>query len=166
MQLTKSLIPTTAVLILSLGSAVAEAAPKALLPQMIAQTTEGKLHQAPHWDKIMQELNLTSEQTQKIQAIRTQYKDQIAQRHQAFLQAKRELKDLIIGTASEDQVREKHSQVEALEQQVREAKFDQMLAIRGVLTPEQRNQAAEIIQKRQADFRNRFRQQMSSSNSN
>jgi Spy/CpxP family protein refolding chaperone len=119
MQLTKSLIPTMAVLILSLGSAVAEAAPKALLPQMIAQTTEGKLHQAPHWDKIMQELNLTSEQTQKIQAIRTQYKDQIAQRHQAFLQAKRELKDLMIGTASEDQVREKHSQVEALEQQVR-----------------------------------------------
>ncbi len=165
MRRTKSLIPTAAVLMLCLSSAVAVAAPK-VLPQMIAQNTEGQRPHAQYWDKLMQELNLTPDQAQKIQAIRDQYKDQIAQRRQAVVQARRELQDIMVGTASEDQIREKHSQVEALEQQVREAGFDQMLAIRGVLTPEQRSQAAQIIQKRQADFRNRFRQQTSSSNSN
>lgn len=159
MRLTKVLVPTVAVLMLSLGSAVAFAAPKALLPQTIAQNTEGRRPHGQYWEKLTQELNLTPEQVQKVQAIRDQSKDEIAQRRQAVVQARQELQDLMASTASADQIREKHRQVETLGQQVMDLKFEQMLAIREVLTPEQRRQAASLMQKRREDFRNRSRQQ-------
>ncbi len=145
---------------LSLGSAVAFAAPNLLLVQKIAQNPVGQQgHKDQHWDRLLQQLNLTPEQAQKVQSIRDQYNLELAQRRQALQQAKQELQDLMVSTASEDQVRQKHSQVETLEQQLRSVGFEQMLAIRQVLTPDQRRQAAEIIQKRQEDFRNRLSKQ-------
>ncbi len=159
MLLIKFVAPTAVILMLSLGS-VAFAAPNPLLPHKIAQNTVGQQgHGDQHWDRFLQQLNLTPDQAQKVQAIRDQYNLDLAQRRQALKQAKQELQDLMVSTASEDQVREKHSQVETLEQQLRSVGFEQMLAIRQVLTPEQRTQAAEIIQKRQEDFRNRFSKQ-------
>ena len=132
-------------IMLSLGSAVA-LAPNSLLPQASAQNTEEQRRPNRHQAKF-QELNLTPEQTQQIQTIENQYEDQIAQRKQAVRQGKQELVDLMAGTASESQVREKYRQVEALKQQVADIRFDSMLAMREVLTPEQRRQFAEGMQK-------------------
>jgi Spy/CpxP family protein refolding chaperone len=159
MRLNKFLVPTAAILMLSFGNAIAFAAPK-VLPQRIAQNTEAPQgHKAQYWDRFMQELNLTPDQVQKVQTIRAQYKDQIAQRRQELVQAKKELQDLMASTASDDQIREKHSQVEDLEQKLRSVMFDQMLAFRQVLTPEQRTQAAEIMQKRHQAFKNNLSNQ-------
>lgn len=133
-------------LMLSLGSAVA-LAPNSLLPQAIAQNTTEQ--RRPNRDQAkFQELNLTPEQTQQMQEIQNQYQDQIAQRRQAVRQARQELLELMAGTASASQVREKYRQVETLEQQVAQIRFDNMLAMREVLTPEQRRQFAERMQKR------------------
>ena len=132
-------------LMLSLGSAVA-LAPNSLLPQASAQNTEEQRRPNRHQAKF-QELNLTPEQTQQIQTIESRYEDQMAQRKQAVRQAKQELVDLMAGTASESQVREKYRQVEALKQQVADIRFDSMLAMREVLTPEQRRQFAEGMQR-------------------
>lgn len=154
MSLHRSLL---AALMLSLGGAIAFASPT-LLPQAIAQNTQNTEEQRrPERGKarLMQELNLTSEQTQQIQAIRNQYQDRISQRWQAARQAQRELVDLMAGTASEAQVREKHRQVETLKQQVSQIRFDSTLAMREVLTPEQRRQFAERMENRRENFKNR-----------
>ncbi len=140
-------------LMLSLGSAVA-LAPNSLLPQAIAQNTEEQRRPNRYQAKF-QELNLTPEQTQQIQTIENQYEAQIAQRKQAVRQAKQELVDLMAGTASESQVRQKYRQVEALQQQVADIRFDSMLAMREVLTPEQRRQFAEGMQNRRQNSQRR-----------
>jgi Spy/CpxP family protein refolding chaperone len=144
-----------AVLMLSLGGAIAFTNPTSLLPQAIAQNTEEQRRPDRGKARLIQELNLTPEQTQQIQAIQNQYQDQISQRRQAVRQARQELLDLMAGTASEAQVREKYRQVETLKQQASQTRFDSMLAMREVLTPEQRRQFAERMQNRRENYKNR-----------
>ena len=100
------------VLMLSLGSAVAFANPNSLLPQAIAQNTEeqSRPNRGRGKAQLFQELNLTPEQTQQIEAIRNQYQDQISQRKQAVRQARQELVELMASTASQNQIREKYRQ--------------------------------------------------------
>lgn len=143
-----------AVLMLSLGSAAALVSPNSLLPQATAQDSEQR---SPKRGKaqMLQELNLSPEQTQRIEAIQNQYRGQITQRKQAARQAQQELRDLLAGTASADQIRQKYRQVEALKQEVAQVRFDSMLAMREVLTPEQRRQFAERTQNRRENYRNR-----------
>lgn len=152
-------VSALAVLMLSLGSAVALVNPNSLGLQAIAQDTEDQREGRPDRGKaqLIQELNLTPDQTQRLQAIRDQDQDQISQRKQAARQARQELVDLMAGTASESQVREKYRQVEALKQQAEDARFDSLLAMREVLTPEQRRQFAERMQEHRGDHENRGR---------
>lgn len=149
------------VLMISLGSAVAFANPNSLLPQAIAQNTEeeSRPNRGRGKAQLFQELNLAPEQTQQIEAIRNQYQDQISQRKQAVRQARQELVELMASTASQNQIREKYRQVETLKQQVADIKFESMLAMREVLTPEQRRQFAERKQNRWGNYRNRERRE-------
>ncbi len=151
-------ISVLAVLMLSLGGAVALANPNSLLPQAIAQNEEQRRPEGGK-ARLIQELNLTPEQTQQLQAIQNQYQDQVSQRQQAARQARQELLDLMAGTASEAQVREKYRQVETLKQQASQIRFDSMLAMREVLTPEQRRQFAERMENRRENFKNRGEKQ-------
>lgn len=139
---------------LSLSSVVVFA-PSFPLPQAIAQNTEQRPSDRGK-ARLMQDLNLTPEQIKQMQAIQSQYRDQISQRRQAAKQAQQELLDLMAGTASETQVREKYRQVETLKQQASQLRFDSMLAMREVLTPEQRRQFGERVQNRR-DYKNRDR---------
>lgn len=147
-------ISAITVLMLSLGSAVAFSNPNSLIPQATAQNIEEQRRPDRQKDQF-QDLNLTSEQTQQMQAIRDQYQEQISQRKQGVRQAQQELLDLMAGTASESQIREKYRQVETLKQQVSDIKFDSRLAMREVLTPEQRRQFAEQRQNRSENRQNR-----------
>lgn len=143
-----------ALLMLSLGSTAAIAAPK--LPQIIAQAPQPQPPGPPMRDagQLFDKLNLTADQKQKIQAIRNQYKNQMAQRREAMRQSQQELMNLMSGTASENQIREKHRQVLAQGQQMAELQFDIMLAMRQVLTPEQRRQLAQMMQERRDTVKN------------
>jgi Spy/CpxP family protein refolding chaperone len=60
------------------------------------------------------------------------------------------------GNASADEIRAKHRQVQELRQQMEEVSFESMLAMREVLTPEQRSQFARLIEQRRANFRNQM----------
>lgn len=143
------------VLMLSLGSSVAFANPNFLLSQASAQNTEEQRRPNRGKARLFQDLNLTPEQSQQIQAIQDQYQDQISQRRQAVRQARQELLELMASTAAESQIREKYRQVETLKQQVSDIRFDSMLAMRQVLTPEQRRQFAERMQNRHGNHNNR-----------
>ena len=143
------------VLMLSLGSAVAFANPNSFLPQTVAQNTENQTRPNPAKARLFQELNLSPEQTQQIEAIQNQYQNQISQRKQAVRQSRQELVDLMAGTASQSQIRQKYRQVETLKQQVSDLRFDSILAMREVLTPQQRRQFAERMENRGRNFKNR-----------
>ncbi len=141
--------------ILSIGGVVALANGNRLLPQITAQTTEsqpGNQNQsrlAHNRNSLVRVLNLTPDQVQKLQAIRRQYKDQILQTSQQLRQARQQLSEAIAGTAPADEVRVKHRQVDALQQQLGDLRFESTLAVRELLTPEQRAKYVEAMQKQQ-----------------
>jgi len=101
----------------------------------------------------MDQLNLNPEQKQKLNAIHKQYKDKISQNKQAVRQANKELRDLIASAATADQIRIKHDQVQGLRQDLEKLTFESILATREVLTPEQRLQFAQVMERRQ-NYRN------------
>jgi Spy/CpxP family protein refolding chaperone len=68
-------------------------------------------------------------------------------------QASQELRDLMAGTASADQIRTKHQQLQQLRQQLEEVTFESTLASREVLTPDQRKQLAQLMEQRQHNSR-------------
>lgn len=148
-------ISVVSVLLLSLGGAVALTNQNPLFPQAVAQNPGGPKHRENSKFKLMEQLNLSQEQQQKLQGIQSQYKDQISQRKQAMRQANRELRDMMAGTASADQIRAKHQQVQDLRQQLEKVTFESMLASRDVLTPDQRKQFAQLMEQRHQNSRNR-----------
>lgn len=141
-------------LLLALGGAVAIAKPNPLFLQSVVQNPQGQNRGAHGQPKLMEQLNLTPDQKQKLQAIQSQYKDEISQRKQAVRQASRELKSLMTGNAPADEVRSKHRQLQDLRQQLEEVSFESTLAMREVMTPEQRSKFAQLMEQRRANIRN------------
>lgn len=134
--------------LLSLSSDVALANTDKFLPQTVAQASQSQSRPSGSGGRLVQELNLTSEQMQKMQAIRQRYKEQISQRASALRQAQQELRSLMAGTAAAAEVRGKYRQVEELRQQLGESRFESTLAVREILTSEQRLKFTERMQRR------------------
>ncbi|MFN6462952.1 MAG: Spy/CpxP family protein refolding chaperone [Nostoc sp. DedVER02] len=136
------------VAMVALGSTIALAKPTLLSRQVIAQTPT-----IPHpnpgksvgW---LKDLNLTSQQLQQIKEIRNQSKQQIAQKSQEIRQGQQELHDLIVGTATKEQVRGKYNQIKLVKQQLADMQFENTLAIREILNPEQRQKFADRMYKK------------------
>lgn len=147
MHFAKRLISTTAMLVVSLGGTVALYTPQMAVAQSETRTENrpGAQGQISFENKVLQQLNLTPEQTQKIQAIQEQYRTELEQPRQAFVQASQEFQALMEGDASAEQVREKRRQVQELQQLFSNLSFEHQLAIRDVLTLEQRRQRAAIM---------------------
>ncbi|MEP0802530.1 Spy/CpxP family protein refolding chaperone [Funiculus sociatus] len=153
-----SRVSLVALLMLSVGSSAAFAAPM-LLPQTVAQTpgdTSPQPQRRKNRDSFLKELNLTPQQMQQMQAMQARYKPQISQRAQAMRQAKQELASLMSSTtASTSQITAKNQQVEQLAQQIRQLKFESMMAMREIMTPEQRTKFAQLMQQRRQNHQNR-----------
>ncbi|MEH1817801.1 MAG: Spy/CpxP family protein refolding chaperone [Nostoc sp.] len=131
-----------AVAIIALSSTIALAKPTLISQQVIAQNSRAK---SGGW---LKDLNLTSQQLQQIKQIRNQSKQQIAQKSQEIRQGQQELHDLIAGTATKEQVRGKYNQINLLKQQLSDTQFENTLAIREILNPEQRQKFAERMYKK------------------
>ncbi|BAU13153.1 putative Spy protein [Leptolyngbya sp. NIES-3755] len=104
---------------------------------------------------LLRELNLSADQTSRIQQIRSRYRDQMKRDRDAARQAQQELRTLMAGTANDDQIREKFRQVKELRTKAADAQFNSMLEIRNVLTPEQRQRFAERMEQRRGRMRDR-----------
>ncbi len=136
------------VALITLGGAVALAKPNPLFSQTFAQNPASP-QPRQRQPKLMDQLNLNPDQKQKLKAIHEQYKDKIFQNKQAVRQANKELRDLLASTATVDQIRSKHDQVQGLRQDLEKLTFASMLETREVLTPEQRVQFAQLMERRQ-----------------
>ncbi|WP_293247838.1 MULTISPECIES: Spy/CpxP family protein refolding chaperone [unclassified Microcoleus] len=145
-----------AVLMLTLGTtAAATAAPSPAQPEIIAQ------NQRPNrlggkQNALFEKLNLSADQKQKMQAVRDRYKDQVSERMQAIRQARQELETMMSSsTTNTSQMRDKHRQIMGLRQQLEEVQFEGMLAMRELLTPEQRSQFSQMMQQRRETAKTR-----------
>lgn len=141
-------------LLLSLGGIVALVNPN-LFPPQVAKGLMGQPRQNRSDRGLMQQLNLTGDQKRQLQVIQRQYREPLHEQRQKLVQAQQELSDLMAGTASPSQIREKYRQVEALRQQVGELNLSSMLAMREVMTLEQRSRFAQLMQKRKDNLRDR-----------
>ncbi|NJK69746.1 MAG: Spy/CpxP family protein refolding chaperone [Microcoleus sp. CSU_2_2] len=149
-------ISAIAVLMFTLGSTVAAVAiPNPVAPQTLAQNQQPN-RPAGREGRLFEQLNLSADQKQKMQAVRDRYKDQLSQRMQAVRQARQELETMMSGTANNSQIREKHRQIMGLRQQFEEVQFESMLAMRDVLTSEQRGKLAQLMQQRRQAVKNRM----------
>lgn len=118
-----------------------------------------ELGEAP--GKVLQQLNLSTQQLQQIKAIRERNSAEIRSSRQRLHQLQQEMQGLMAGTTPSDQIRSKFNELQSLRAQVSKLQFEQMLAMREVLTPPQRIQLAEAIKQRQGNRReNRMRGRM------
>ena len=99
--------------------------------------------------KLVGQLNLSTDQIQRLEKLRTNSKAKTRQRRAALRAAKQELAQLLQGTGSSDQIRQKRQQVQLLQREISDLNFENTLAIREILLPEQRAKLQQIIQQRQ-----------------
>jgi periplasmic protein CpxP/Spy len=99
--------------------------------------------------KLVKQLNLTPEQIRRLQQLRTASRGKNKERRQALRTAKQELSALLQGNATSDQIRQKRQQVQSLQRELSDSSFENTLAIREILTPEQRVKLQQIVQQRQ-----------------
>jgi protein CpxP len=97
--------------------------------------------------RMLKQLNLSTEQLQKLKAIRDLDITRIRDLSQQLSQANKELRDLLASTDGSDVIRAKHTQVMRLQQELQNQHFERMLAMREILTPQQRSQFNESMQK-------------------
>lgn len=138
----------SSVLLLVFGGAIALLKPTSLFSQSMAQNLGEQKLEGQGELKFMTQLNLTQEQQQKLRGIHNQYKDKVVQRKQAVHQATQELRILMVGTASSEEIRAKFQEVQTLRQQVEDVSLESMLAMREVFTPTQRSQFARMMEQK------------------
>jgi periplasmic protein CpxP/Spy len=97
---------------------------------------------------LVKELNLSPDQIQRLQQLRKNSQGKTKERRQALRTARQELNQLLQGNASSDQIRQKRQQVQILQREVADTNFENTLAIREILTPEQRVKWQQLIQQR------------------
>ena len=105
---------------------------------------------------IFQQLNLSEEQTEKIIAIRNQHQQDMSDSLEKLRGAQEELNNMIISSSSDNQLREKHTEVLLLRKELAELQFNTILKMREVLTPEQLEQWSQLMQQRRESLKNRL----------
>ncbi|MDX2255264.1 MAG: Spy/CpxP family protein refolding chaperone [Pseudanabaenaceae cyanobacterium bins.39] len=97
--------------------------------------------------RILKQLNLTNEQLQKIKEIGDRDREAMRDLARELKQDHQELRQLLVSNESNDAIRTKHQELQSKQTKLRQLTFERMLAMREVLTPEQRSQLNEIVQK-------------------
>lgn len=152
-----SRISVVSVLLLSLGSVVALGDHNPILSQSLVQNPGNLQPRLRAQPGLMEELNFTEEQKQELQAIHSQRKDEIYKHEQELSQAQQELRQLLKSSSSTDEsLRAKHQEIQQIQQQLGNLRFESMLAMRAIMSLEQRNRFSELMQERRQSSRDRL----------
>lgn len=113
-------------------------------------------HQRHHGfsERLIEELDLSDNQAEQIKEIYEQSRQEMVSLHEEAKEAKSDMQELWSGNSSESQLRRQHDKVQDIHQKMGSQKFDTMLKVRRILTPEQREKMAELQQRRHRNFRN------------
>lgn len=121
---------------------------------LVSETTiftkeeENRLTKKDRTEQFQQVLNLTDEQMQQLSTIRQKYRPQMQQLREQMRTKGEELSQMMQGNASENDLRNKHQEIISLRRQMGNLRFESMLEMRKVLTPEQRQQFVQLMQER------------------
>ncbi len=105
-------------------------------------------------EKLLQQIDLTTEQRQKIAAIQEESNtktEALEALHQEMHSQHQKMESLLVSNASIEQLRQQHQQLEKLHQQLGNNRFETMLRIREVLTSEQRAKIAELMEQHRGE---------------
>ena len=106
--------------------------------------------------RLRQILDLNPEQEQQISEIYSTYRENISPIRSELRTEEKRLQELMVGTSSEDQLREQHKTIVNLREELADLYFEGILEIREVLTPEQRYRFREMIQQYRQNLGRRF----------
>ena len=95
--------------------------------------------------RLLEQLDLTPEQSQQIETIKQQSKADTESLRQELQQAHEQMRSLMVADTNSNELRQQHQQLQTLHQQLGTQRFETMLQVREVLTPEQRSQMAELM---------------------
>ena len=109
---------------------------------------EGKQGMRDGITKLTQQLDLSSEQSEQIEAIREQAETENQLLFEQLQTNRQEMQSLLTSDANPEQLRANHQDGQNLRQQLSDIRLETMLEIREVLTPEQRTQMAELMAQR------------------
>lgn len=98
--------------------------------------------------KILEQLDLTSEQSTQIQAIHDSNKQENETVREQLKTEKEALHELFASDASDSELIQQHQEIQSLKQAFGTSRFETMLEIRALLTPEQKAQMNELMQER------------------
>jgi periplasmic protein CpxP/Spy len=94
---------------------------------------------------LIQQLNLTKQQKQEIEAIRRRYHQQIVLRRQNIDALQQQLSQMMAGNDSVSAIRAKNRELMTLDREIGDLRFEIMLATREILTIEQRQKFLNIV---------------------
>lgn len=109
-------------------------------------------------EQLIEDLNLTAEQAAQLRTIREGDRDAMRALHDNLRAEREAMHDLMSGTAAEAELRAQHETVQTLHREVADQRFENMLAVRDVLTPEQRTDLAERMEQRRESRRERLQE--------
>ncbi len=96
--------------------------------------------------KFLDQLDLTSEQSEQIAAIQDKFLSDNESLYQEMKANHQQMRSLFSNDATPEQLRQQHQAIQNLRQQLGNNRFETMLQIREILTPEQRDRLAELIE--------------------
>ena len=96
-------------------------------------------------NKMLQQLDLSSGQSEQIEAIKEQSKTSGEALHEQMQTQHQEMRSLLNSDATSAQLTQQHQQLQDLRQQLGDRRFETMLQVREILTPEQRVEMAELM---------------------
>lgn len=132
------------------------------LGQWVGDALQPSVAQAPERAQrqrgLFRDLQLSRQQRQAIRKIRQQYGPQTREKAQLLRQTRQDLKAMIAGESAEDEIRSQFQTLEQLTQETLNLRFENMMAIREVLTPDQRQQLAQKLEARRQQRQQRRRE--------
>ncbi len=90
-------------------------------------------------------LNLTDSQINELQAVKRQYQPLIEEQIDQSQTIEEGLQQLLAGSSSDTELRTKFQEIAKSQQQLMQIRLENVLAIRTILTPEQRQQLIEKL---------------------
>lgn len=151
----------SSLLSLSLAHTPSFAAPSGLLSESRVPNVSSDYHaqrsRNARGDKmgIMEELNLSEAQSQKLATIRQKYQPQLRTLRDQMKTKRDEMRQLMGSNASSATIRAKNDEINKIRDKMENLRFESMMEMREVLTPDQRREFAQLMEQRRENARSR-----------
>jgi Spy/CpxP family protein refolding chaperone len=123
-------------------------------PEYLAQRRRGNFKGFGN-ERLVEKLNLSNEQKEQMQQIRQKYQPTLSQLRENLNSERQKLREIMASNESISNIRSQHQKIISLDQELHKLRFESVLEMRQVLTPEQRQTFANLMNQRRAKGSNR-----------